>query len=292
MPFAIRSSFFLVSSAKTRAFSAATAFCFDSISFSSLSVDLLEYDSKPELRLLEEDELLDEVDLELFDEAPLVEAEELFDEAPLEEEEELLDEALLVEAEELFDEALLDEDGELLDEAPLEECVKLLLSFSCSGSEAGSGLANIDSIVSESDEKSEPLSSFCSQLSCPKGGVSGCLTSSSPLVVSRLREGLHSLLVECSFVLFLRPLLLERCSLLLERRSLPSDLRSLLLERRSLPSERRSLPSERRSLPSDLRSLLLDLRSLLLERRSLPSERRSLPSERGLMSLFSFLRFE
>jgi hypothetical protein len=266
MPFAIRSSFFLVSSAKTRAFSAATAFCFDSISFSSLSVDLLEYDSKPELRLLEEDELLDEVDLELFDEAPLVEAEELFDEAPLEEEEELLDEALLVEAEELFDEALLDEDGELLDEelpdedgelldeAPLEECVKLLLSFSCSGSEAGSGLANIDSIVSESDVKSEPLSSFCSQLSCPKGGVSGCLTSSSPLVVSRLREGLHSLLVECSFVLFLRPLLLERRSLLLERRSLPSDLRSL------------------------------------------PSERRSLPSERGLMSfllsLFSFLRFE
>ena len=116
MPFAIRSSFFLVSSAKTRAFSAATALCFDSISFSSLSVELLEDDSKLELCLLDEDG-------ELLDEALLDEEEELLDEAPLEEEEELLDEAPLEEDGELLDEELLDEDGELLDEAPLEECV-------------------------------------------------------------------------------------------------------------------------------------------------------------------------
>ena len=268
MPFAIRSSFLLVSSAKTRAFSAATALWFDSISFSSLSVDLLEDDSKPELCLLEEENvLLDKVDLELLDEELLEEGGEPLDEALLVEVDELLDEELLDEDVEPFDEELLDEDvepldeslpvedvepfdealpvedvepfdevllveelldedvDELLDEAPLEECVKLLVSFSCSGSESELAPRKNTSNGSPSDSWFEKVSSSCSRLSCCKGGVSGCLTSSSPLVVSRLREGPPSLLFERSFCLFLRSLLLERRSLLSFLLSLFSFLR-------------------------------------------------------------------
>jgi hypothetical protein len=139
MPFAIRSSFLLVSSAKTRAFSAAAALCFDSISFSSLSIDLLEDDSKPELRLLEEDELLDDVDLELLDEELLEEGGEPFDEALFDEDVEPLDEALLDEGCELLDEELPVEDG------------VLLFSLSCSKLETGLSLCKNDSIVSPSD---------------------------------------------------------------------------------------------------------------------------------------------
>jgi len=90
-------------------------------SFEEDDVELLEDDPKPELRLLEEDELLDDVDLELLDEEMLEEDGELLDEALLVVAEELFDEAPLVEDEELLDEALLEEEEELLDEALLEE---------------------------------------------------------------------------------------------------------------------------------------------------------------------------
>jgi hypothetical protein len=188
-------------------------------SFEEDEVELLEDDPKPELRLLEEDVLLDDVDLELLDEELLEEGGEPLDEALLVEVDELLDEELLDEDVEPFDEVLLveeEEEEELLDEAPLEECVKLLVSFSCSGSESELAPRKNTSNGSPSDSWFEKVSSSCSRLSCCKGGVSGCLTSSSPLVVSRLREGPPSLLFERSFCLFLRSLLLERRSLLLE----------------------------------------------------------------------------